>query len=466
MADPMLDDFARWFGAEIPGEEIWRPNLPESEHGWNSLNLKRAALVLRREWGMRTGSKDAVAETSRILLAKLEAERSGGFMDAPSETWGRTYPSWNAMPMLAALRQAHALGLAEEGRLAAGWLRSFLAGAVLAAGWGPGRQIRDHQIERAERDLGSAIVADGPVQPWYSPFVATCGPRGAQRTRDASVYGTWQMQSESACSAWVAAATGLDAEVRRHRWVDLWPLLDALDARYPMDGLRVGLTDDETATAAAAFGNDPEACKVLLSWIWPTAVTFRWIRTTEGVLMQRDRARGSSTADLDACAWRTDGTCVFLCGDPGWRHSNEPEPYVRSGSCRLEQRGGRWWAIASRDGRPDVEADLLGGDVIFDGEVGPGGSTCRVPGGAAVSVPTPQQPPQTEEPTMPTETPIEYHKLTKLVPGLVEICMGKLRPEESAYLGSMLREQADRIDPRKPPKPPKPEKKSGGWFRW
>ncbi len=392
MADPVFDHLEETIrGTATPAEmRGWgRDNLVlDRVAGWNSDNLKIGAWATELRAAMLEGN-GARCELLRALVhARMEHEAAGRW--GGIECCGRVYPVWNLAGRLVLYRFGLALGWGETAEMLRQWLRAAGAALALASGDGPGRRILDHRIGEAEAERGAAIRGDGELVTWWDPFVAWAGDRGGQRVgKPGPEFGRWQYLEECGPSELLVHLLGLETETRRLAWMEFGRWLRALDEAAPAPDAPMGCTAAEVEVLRRARANEPAALLEAASYLWRPAVPFRILRTSAGVAMVCEQARGSSTACLDACAWWQGGRTAFLSGDPGWREPGGTGR-VRPGRAVLEG----WTVRAEREGREPVALELPAGETFLDVRFGPEGVTVLLPvAPVGPVVPVPDPPP-------------------------------------------------------------------------
>lgn len=385
MADPMFDNLEKVILGACTPEEIdsWiGGNLVLTDYkGWNSDNLKLCAWFCDLRAAMQRGHTSRLERLRGLIRQRCEWERDGNY--GGIEQFGRVYAEWNYVVRLCLFRFARVLGWEDEAALLRGWLRSHAVMLALASGGGAGREITDHLIARGEAHLGSAIIGAGRELPWWDPFLAWSGDRGAQRVgTPGAEYGRWQHLQESPLAPVLCELLRLYTDTRRQTWMDFWGWSRALDQVAPYADAPLGVSAIEIETLHLARAGVGHAVHTVAGWLWRPSTPHRVCRTDEGVWMVSEVARGSSTAHLDACAWWADGSTGFLCADPGWREPGG-QGYVRTGSAWVD--GGR--AYATREGRETVSMPLPGGEVLVDLRIGSSGAEVFAPRPAPRPVP-------------------------------------------------------------------------------
>lgn len=197
------------------------------------------------------------------------------------------------------------------------YVRSHIAWLAIAAGAGPGRSVRDHQLAKIGQPV--VLTGDGP-NACDLPYVAQAGKRGWVRGRAAEGDGpTFHFADRVGLSVMLAQAAGLPVKRKLAPWqVDLVAALQALN---PVLGTWL-LTEGEQQVLRAFLSNptDSTLAREISTWLRGPSLPVTVARHADGsVWMLLRRAGGSSTATCMIDVWHAGGRTVKTSADDGSR---------------------------------------------------------------------------------------------------------------------------------------------------
>lgn len=486
-------------GQALPGyvHERARPDLRNSPSG----NYGPTAELTDNLIALRDHDEQSLAESALRWERHLAPGEPGVAMRI--EPNSSTYVPWIVLPVDG---MYHVMLRTGSGQLAAErahwWLRAWLTVAALGMATVRGKLIDDETDPAGEARPGPVFArAEVDREPWTgSPYQrrnrgilpsVLCGERAWQRSYppqhpddDYRLCRSYLDQSQHSQIAMLAlhdngSGDGLDWQGDASDDGD-WPVRYqvGLSARFGVPRVLACLTDEERANIKRAWqSKSVEDVKRVLpyldGWFYDRTLILAahdngslWMLCTEG---GRTSTASTEAATFDALS-RESG---WLAANNGMRDADEKSDDIVA--TRGWEDGDRLCAERSSDGRYGVRKLLKpSGREIWrlvlsrdENRLCVPGQPDRLASGAAAppSSTPPHQPPP-EEPTMPEPTdtspagdlagdgnPFAYHTATHLVTQtlttLVTQCVGRCQPDAAQFLAGLLREQADRLAPKR-----------------